>query len=168
MFIAFIILSIITLFSALMVIFENKPAYSIFYLILCFFSIAGHYILLSAEFLALVQIIVYAGAVMVLFLFVLMMLNLNKEDEEQISIKKRLIYVISGGGLLMVLLTLFKGDGTILLQNASPHVSGTFGTVKSVGLVLFQDYMIPFELTSILFISAMVGAVILGKKHSND
>ncbi len=166
--IAFIILTLITLFSALMVIFENRPVYSVLYLVLCFFSIAGHYILLNADFLALVQIIVYAGAVMVLFLFVVMMLNLNKIDQEQISLNKRLIYVIGGGSLLLILLSLFKTDGALILNASGGSLPDTFGTVNSVGLVLFQDYMIPFEFTSILFISAMVGAVILGKKHIDD
>ena len=77
--IVFLLLATLTLASALMVVFSKSPIYSVLWLVICFFSITGHYILLDAHFLAIVNLIVYAGAIMVLFLFVIMLLNLNKE-----------------------------------------------------------------------------------------
>ncbi len=165
--IPFILLSIITLVSALAVIFARNPVHSILYLVICLFSVAGHYILLSAEFLAVVQIIVYAGAIMVLFLFVVMMLNLNKDSEPTSSIYKRLACVTAGGALMLVVLAAVKDSGN-LTQYGNGFLPEKFGQVSSIGQVLFKEYLVPFEISSILFIAAMVGAVLLGKKHIDD
>src|ERR671926_1774625 len=93
--ILFWILSIIALFSALMVITSKNPVYSVLWLIVTFFSISGHYLLLNAQFLAIVNIIVYAGAIMVLFLFVIMLMNLSKDTEPVKNYRLQLIGVIS-------------------------------------------------------------------------
>src|SRR6059058_2479206 len=99
----FWILSIIALFSALMVVTSKNPIYSVLWLIITFFSISGHYILLNAQFLAIVNIIVYAGAIMVLFLFVIMLMNLNKDTEPQKNKWLKLAGAVAGGCLLLVL-----------------------------------------------------------------
>ena len=95
--ILFWILSVTALFSALMVITSRNPVYSVLWLIVTFFAISGHYILLNAQFLAIVNIIVYAGAIMVLFLFVIMLMNLNKETEPQKSKWLKMAGAVSGG-----------------------------------------------------------------------
>lgn len=160
----FIILAILSLFSGLMVVFSKNPIYSVIWLVVCFLTITGHYILLSADFLAVVNIIVYAGAIMVLFLYVIMLLNLNKESEPGKSPIIKGAVIISGTLLMLVLTGSFRD---FYSENPGPLTDG-FGTAKAVGKILFTEFLLPFEVASLLFISAMVGAVILGKKHVND
>jgi len=160
--ILFGILSILAIFSGIFVIFSRNPVYSVLYLIVTFFCIAGHYILLNAQFLAAVHIIVYAGAIMVLFLFVIMMLNLNNETEPTKPAWIQITAVITGGILMLVLVGSLKGAETITL--AQPQNSN-IGLVGNLGKVLFTDFLVPFELSSVLFLSAMVGSVLLGKKQ---
>ncbi len=159
---AFYTLSALSVFSALMVVFSRKPVHSVLYLIFCFFTIAGHYILLNAQFLAAVHVIVYAGAIMVLFLFVIMLLNLNTESEPHKSNWLKASAVISGGLLLLVLVSVLHGA-----ENSLPHDSGysDAGLVKNLGNELYNKYMLPFEVSALLFLTAMVGAVLLGKKE---
>src|ERR1700710_1833665 len=106
--ILFWILSIVALFSALMVVLSKNPIYSVLWLIITFFTISGHYILLNAQFLAVVNIIVYAGAIMVLFLFVIMLMNLNADVEPQKNKWLRLAGIVAGGCLLLVLVAALK------------------------------------------------------------
>jgi len=160
----FLTLALLSIVSALMVVFSKSPIYSVLWLIVCFFSITGHYVLLQAHFLAIVNLIVYAGAIMVLFLFVIMLLNLNKETEPHKPFLLKLAAVISGCLLMILLAASLKGYA----QSPSLPLSAEFGTAKGVGKILFHEFILPFEVASILFISAMVGAVILGKKHVND
>lgn len=162
--IVFLLLAVLTLASALMVVFSKSPIYSVLWLVICFFSITGHYILLDAHFLAIVNLIVYAGAIMVLFLFVIMLLNLNKETEPHKPFLLKLAAVVSGCLLMLILAASFKDFS---ISNSLALTDG-FGTAKEVGKILFNKFLLPFEVASILFISAMVGAVILGKKSVND
>lgn len=158
----FFALSTLTVLSALYVVFSKNPMYSVLSLILCFFTIAGHYVMLNAQFLAIVHIIVYAGAIMVLFLFVVMLLNLNKETEPHKSNWVKLAAVIAAGMLFLTLIaSLRMADiGTYHLPAKS-----TIGFVQNVGLKLFTDFLLPFEVSTILFMSAMIGAVLLAKKE---
>jgi NADH-quinone oxidoreductase subunit J len=160
--ILFGILSLMAIFSGLCVIFTKNPVFSVLYLIITFFCIAGHYILLNAQFLAAVHIIVYAGAIMVLFLFVIMMLNLNKETEPTKPAWIQISAVIAGGILMLTLVGALKGAA----QMGLPHnVHAEIGLTQNLGKVLFNDFLVPFELSSVLFLAAMVGAVLLGKKQ---
>jgi NADH-quinone oxidoreductase subunit J len=161
--ILFGILSLMAIVSGISVIFSRNPVFSVLYLIITFFSIAGHYILLNAQFLAAVHIIVYAGAIMVLFLFVIMMLNLNKETEPTKPVWVQFAAVIAGGVLMITLIGSLKGAETMTM--AQPQNSD-IGLVGNLGKVLFSDFLVPFELSSVLFLSAMVGAVLLGKKNT--
>ncbi len=161
----FLILSIISIGAALAVIFSKNPVYSVLFLILTFFSIAGHYVLLNAEFLFIVHIIVYAGAILVLFLFVIMLLNLNKTTETGKSMLPKIAGAISGGLLLIVLLGAVKG---LNQAEAAQAVNAEMGSVKNLGKILFDEYLLPFEVSSTLFLSAMIGAVMLGKKNLKD
>src|SRR5690349_8656965 len=105
---SFYFLSFLAILSALMVVISKNPVHSVLYLIITFFAIAGHYVLLNAQFLAAVHIIVYAGAIMVLFLYVIMMLNLNAEVEPHKSAIQKVAATIAGGILMIVLVGAFR------------------------------------------------------------
>ncbi len=157
----FYLLSFLAIMFALMVVLSKNPVHSVLYLVLTFFTIAGHYVLLNAQFLAAVHIIVYAGAIMVLFLFVIMLLNLNKETEPHKSIWLKVSATIASGLLLVVLVGSLKGAETIQSTNVfDPNI----GLIQNLGKTLFKDFLLPFEVSSILLLAAMVGAVMLGKK----
>jgi NADH-quinone oxidoreductase subunit J len=157
----FILLSAMAVGSAVMMLVSKNPVKSILWLIVVFFAISGHYILLNAQFLAIVNIIVYAGAIMVLFLFVVMLMNLNDALEPAKNYRLHIISIVSGGSLLLIVLA-------ALLQNNRAQLVqmkiGDQGLIQNLGKVLFTNYVLPFEIASVLFLSAMVGAVILSKK----
>jgi NADH-quinone oxidoreductase subunit J len=157
-------LSVLALFSALMVITNKNPVYSVLWLIVTFFSISGHYILMNAQFLAIVNVIVYAGAIMVLFLFVIMLMNLNKETEPQKNRWMKIAGAVAGGCLLLVMVAALKDAGDMKDQQALVN-AGSIGLIRNLGKELFTTYVVPFEISSILFLSAMVGAVVIGKKE---
>ncbi len=161
--ILFWFLSALALFSALMVLVSKNPVHSVLWLIVVFFSISGHYILLNAQFLAIVNLIVYAGAIMVLFLFVIMLMNLNNSTEPQKNSLVKLAGVVAGCLLLTVFVSAVRSAQEIKDSQALMN-TGDIGLIENLGKVLFRDYVIPFELSSILFLSAMVGAVVIGKK----
>ena len=163
--ILFWFLSALALGGAAMVVASKNPVHSILYLIVTFFAISGHYILLNAQFLAIVNIIVYAGAIMVLFLFVVMLMNLNANSEPHQK-NRWLLYIggIAGGSLLLVIVAALKQSVTTtqLVQMNS----GNVGLIKNLGLTLYTDYVFPFEISSVLFLSAMIGAVVISKREA--
>lgn len=161
--ILFYALSAFAIVSAIMVIVSKSPIHSVLWLILVFFAISGHYILLNAQFLAIVNIIVYAGAIMVLFLFVIMLINMKKDSEPQKQLLVKLLGVVAGGSFLTLLVALVKQ--TVQIQGKKVIMSeGAIGLIHPLGKALYSDYVVPFEISSVLFLSAMVGAVIIGKK----
>jgi len=151
---------------ALGVILSRNPVKSVLFLIATFFAISGHYVLMNAQFLAIVNIIVYAGAIMVLFLFVIMLMNLNSDAEPQKSRVIQMAAIVSGGALFLVIIAALK------TVDQSRHnlidASGDIGLIHHLGIALFNDYVLPFELSSILFLSAMIGAMIIGKKEKAE
>jgi NADH-quinone oxidoreductase subunit J len=159
---AFWFLSFMAVFSAIAVLLSKNPVYSVLYLIVTFFSIAGHYFLLNAQFLAAVHIIVYAGAIMVLFLYSIMMLNLNQPDSDRKETWIKAAAVIASGLLMLVLVSAMRRTDEMIAM--SPNAAD-IGLVQNLGKALYQDFLLPFELASILFLSAMVGAVYLSKKE---
>ena len=162
----FWLLTLLTLGSAVMVVYSKNPVHSILWLIVTFFGISGHYVLLNAQFLAIVNIIVYAGAIMVLFLFVVMLMNLNMTS---VGIKNKWLTfagVISGDNLMLILVAALK-DASEMRSQLAMH-TGDIGLINNLGMVLFKDYVLPFEISSVLFLSAMVGAVLIGKKSENE
>ncbi len=161
--ILFWFLTALALGSALMVIVSKNPVYSVLFLIVTFFAISGHYVLLNAQFLAIVNIIVYAGAIMVLFLFVIMMMNLNADMNLQKNRLLKFAGFIAGLCLFLVLVAALK-DADIKQKMVQTN-GGDIGLIKNLGTVLFKDYVVPFEISSVLFLSAMVGAVVIGKKE---
>lgn len=167
--IAFYALTALLFAAALLVILSRKPMSSVLWMIVAFFAITGHYVLLNAQFLVAVNLVVYAGAIMVLFIYVVMLLNLNQDNEPQRSPWVRLAGVVSGGLLLTVLVAAIRkssdgayGDLAVVGQTS------LVGLVKPLGLALFHDFLVPFELSSALFLAALVGAVALGKKEGID
>ena len=163
--ILFWFLSALALLSATMVLISKNPVHSILWLIVVFFAISGHYILLNAQFIAIVNLIVYAGAIMVLFLFVVMLMNLNSDSEPQKNNRLRLAGTIAGGCLMLIMIDVVRSSAEV--QNATAMVKeGNIGLIKTLGKVLFVDYVVPFEITSVLFLSAMIGAVVIGKKET--
>jgi NADH-quinone oxidoreductase subunit J len=162
----FYFLSFLTILSALMVVFSRSPIHSVLYLILTFFCLSGHYILLNAQFLAAVNIIVYAGAIMVLFLFVIMFLNMKEEDEKLRSNITKIAASIVAGTIFIILFGAYRRT-QVATFNPYEYNSQT-GMVESLGKVLFRDFLLPFELASVLFLIAMVGAVMLGKRELGE
>src|SRR4051812_40777849 len=156
--ILFWFLSALALFSALMVLVSKNPVHSVLWLIVVFFAISGHYILLNAQFLAIVNLIVYAGAIMVLFLFVIMLMNLNNSTESQRNMWMKLAGVVAGGLLLFVMIEAVINANEIIGSQAGSD--GDIGLIQNLGKVLFTQYVVPFEISSVLFLSAMVGAVV--------
>jgi NADH-quinone oxidoreductase subunit J len=157
----FYFLSFLAVLSAIMVVVSKNPVHSVLYLIITFFCIAGHYLLMGAQFLAAVHVIVYAGAIMVLFLYVIMLLNLNEETEPHKSNILRVTATICGGLLLVILIGSLRGSETLTQGPGSDSI----GLVKNLGRVMFSEFLLPFEVTSILLLAAMVGAVMLGKQE---
>jgi NADH-quinone oxidoreductase subunit J len=183
----FYILSALALAGAAMVIFHRNPVYNVLALVVTFFAIAGHFLLLSAQFLAAVHIIVYAGAIMVLFLYVIMMLNLNVDSEPVKPLIAKIGAVAGGGALMLVLIAALKSAEKMTIVDTAkkqgfiidPSTTQTYaegydrymahssmmGTIDNLGQVLYKTYIIPFEVSAILFLVGMVGAVMLGKKE---
>lgn len=158
----FFFVAFLAVASATKFVFSKSPMYAILSLIVTMFSIAGLYVLLNAQFLGIVQVIVYAGAIMVLFLYILMMLNLSQRDEGR---KKNLMTfagILSAGLLLIGMLGAYRG----LEQNtvAADGIDHEVGLTKNLGKLLFNEYVLPFELASILILAGVVGAVLIGKK----
>ncbi len=162
--ILFYFLGAISIGSALMMVTRRNPVIAALYLILNFFTLGGLYLTLHAQFIAFIQILVYAGAIMVLFLFVIMLLNLGdvKMLSEKVSYRK----IIAAGvsfGVLLELVYIFAFSGATLPPSHFEKATEV-GTVEYIGMQLFTTYLFPFEVTSILLLVAIVGAVVLAKK----
>lgn len=160
----FSFLAAITLATAFLTIYSRNPIHSAIYLVICFFSIAGHYLLLNSQFLAIVHVIVYSGAIMILFLFTIMLMNLNKENEVHKPRITRLGAVVSFLLISFILVLIFINSKPI--ADGSYDVTGEdYQSIKVLGKVLLNEYMVPFEYASILLLVAMIGTVLLSKKE---
>jgi len=163
----FVILAVFAVVTAILVIVQRNPVASAIFLILTFFSLAGIYLLLHAEFIAAIQVLVYAGAIMVLFLFVIMLLNLEKE--KRIVTRNRLLKgvgVLLGLALLVQIGTVFQ---KVLLEGTKgsfpPEKVASLGNTQVVAQLLFTDFLLPFEITSVLLLVAIIGAIMLAKRE---
>jgi len=158
----FIGLAVLLVASSLLVILSRNPVTSALYLVLAFCSLAGIYLLLGAEFIGMVQIIVYAGAIMVLFLFVIMYLNLGKDVETGVQIVlRRWIGWFVGGLLVFAGAWLVAGRWVPGPGSMSPPSEA--GNTQALGHLLYTRYLFPFEITSIILLVAMVGAVVIAR-----
>jgi NADH-quinone oxidoreductase subunit J len=164
----FYILAVITLVSALFVVFLRRPVHNVVAMIMTMVSLAGLFLLLHAEFVAMVQLIVYAGAVMVLFLFVIMLLNLETVDPPRDGKAARMWIgaLLSLALFVMVgpVLKMFMPAGKVVGAAAfAPGMSNT----EIVGRELFTTYLLPFELASVLLLAAIIGTVLVSRKTSD-
>jgi NADH-quinone oxidoreductase subunit J len=159
--ILFWFLTALAVFGAIGVVANKNPIYSVLCLIIVFFAISGHYVLMNAQFLAIVNIIVYAGAIMVLFLFVIMLMNLNAETEPVKNLYMKLAGVIAGLMLMIIFVAALSHSDT---TNTVIRAGTSVGLTESLGKALFNRYVVPFEISSLLFLSAMIGAILIGKK----
>ena len=152
--------------SALMTVLHKNPVTSALFLVLSFCSLAGMYLLLAAEFLAMVQVIVYAGAIMVLFLFVIMYLNLKHDVETgvQIAVRRGVgwLLAIVIAAMVVALFQRHWGPGA----STNPVAEPGLGNTQAIGKSLYTRYLFPFEITSIVLLVAMVGVIIIGKGRS--
>jgi len=164
----FLIMSSITIVCALCVVFQKNPIYSAIFLIQTMVSLAVLYILLHAQFIAAIQVMVYAGAIMVLFIFVIMLLNLSKADVE--GERDNLLFQKSSAiilGLILVVMigvvsvkTIFQGVKGEYTPESISHI----GNTQLIGKLLFTKFVFPFEIASILLFAAIIGAIVLAKK----
>lgn len=161
--ILFLVFAIPLVATALGVLVSRNPVYAAINLVAAFFCMAGLYVLLTAHLIAFMQVLVYAGAVMVLFLFVIMLLSLGDEHLVPGPSKHAMQWVGVAGALSVAAVI-----GTAIWRTgdaAATNVDGAFGTVKAVGRVLFTEYLLPFEATSLLLLVAIVGAVVVAKER---
>jgi NADH-quinone oxidoreductase subunit J len=163
----FVVLAVFTVVTAILVIVQRNPVASAIFLILTFFALAGIYLLLHAEFIAAIQVLVYAGAIMVLFLFVIMLLNLEKE--KMTVTRNRLLKgvgILLGLALLIQIGTIFQ---KVLLEGTKgsfpPEKVASLGNTQVIAQLLFTDFLLPFEITSVLLLVAIIGAIVLAKKE---
>ena len=162
--VVFCFLAVLAAFSAVMMILQRNPVNSALYLILNFFCLGGLYLTLNAQFIAMVQVLVYAGAIMVLFLFVIMLLNLGDDRRLREHLGLRMYLGIGFSvALALELLFIFLFRSSNSADQQSPNAL-EMGPVEYVGKVLFTKFLFPFEVTSLLLLAAIVGAVILAKK----
>jgi NADH-quinone oxidoreductase subunit J len=160
--ITFVILATLLVLFAAAVILHPSPVYSALSLVMVMSLLAVYFFFLDAHLLGWFQIIVYAGAVMVLFLFVIMLLNLQTDPHENQKPSLRLAAGLGGAVLIVELFLLLSR--TPLQEESLTAVPENFGTVQALSEKLFTDYLIPFEITSVLLLVAAVGAVVLAKR----
>jgi len=166
----FICFSLICVISALLVIIFSNPVKSALSLILTFFSMGGIYLLLNAEFIALMQVLVYAGVIMVLFLFIIMLLDVKHTSKEEIFYENKKFFVVPA---CLIFFAIFFSIATMAYN--SSLMQGLKGldwlffensNIKAIGKVLFNKYLLPFEVTSLLLLVAAIGIIVLGKKKN--
>jgi len=159
----FLYFAAVILVSAILMITRRNPIHSVMFMLLLFFHIAGLFVLLNAEFLAAVQLIVYAGAILILYLFVVMLLNVDRESAAARANKfwpwmAGFGLLIAGEIILLVSRGVFPGEA-----NKTMKFAGGAG-VKELGVALYQKYLVPFEIASLILLVGLVGAVMLAKK----
>ncbi len=165
--VVFLGIALVCIFASIMVVSNKNPVHCALWMVLTFLATAGLYVMLHSQFIAIVQVIVYAGAIMMLILFVVMLLDL----EVELRSKLKFLYSKAIGGVFAVLLMLgiFYAVITRVLKGSvgsfTPEKVSAVGNVKAVGKVLFTDYLFPFEVASILLVVGIVGAVIMSKRR---
>jgi NADH-quinone oxidoreductase subunit J len=168
----FLLFAVMAAGGAIMMIASRNPVSSLMYLVLAFFALSGIFVLLDAHFLAAVQVIVYAGAIMVLFLFVIMLLNLgHREDIDMRGHLARLVALVAGSALFAAVAALvFRGDRATMASEESrlavEAMVRSRGAVGALAEPLFTSYLVPFELTSLLLLVAIVGAIVLARRRA--
>ena len=172
--IAFYLFATVTITSAVLVIFARNPVHSVLWLILAFFNAAGLMLLMGAEFIAMLLVIVYVGAVAVLFLFVVMMLDIDFSQLRS-GVSRNLPF-----GLLIAIVLLAeiviavsaRGEGTVMVQAAgaaaNPVLNGAATNIEALGELLYTRYLLVFELAGLILLVAMIGAIVLTHRSRGD
>jgi NADH-quinone oxidoreductase subunit J len=157
----------VTVITAILVIVQRNPVASAIYLIITLFSLAGIYLLLNAQFIAVIQVLVYAGAIMVLFLFVIMLLNLEREKKIITRHRMQKVFGVFLGIILLAQIGMVFNS--VLLEGSKgtfpPEKVAALGNTQVVARLLFTDYLLPFEITSVLLLVAIIGAIVLAKRQ---
>lgn len=163
----FWIFAILGIAGGMGLLFNRNPVYAALSLILNFFSIAGLYLSLQAEFIAIIQVLVYAGAIMVLFLFVIMLLNLSDEQGvTQFDVKRGLAFIL-GLGFLAEMLFVFRSFSDNAFADENGHLSDfDFGKAEPIGEQLMTNFLLPFEMISVVLLAALIGAIVIARKHT--
>jgi len=166
--IAFYVISALILGFALLVVSTKNTVHAVLFLVLNFLAVAALYVLLTAQFLAVIQVLVYAGGIVVLYLFVVMLVNLKRPPEDHSAAQRRpwLGFVLSGAVLAqLAAILLWGGVGAAGNSAAAQSSDLAMNNVERIGMLLYTDYLIPFEVASMLLLVAMVGAIILAKRE---
>jgi NADH-quinone oxidoreductase subunit J len=160
-------LAAIALIAAVSMIVQRNTVYSALFLIVTLLSIAGLFLLLSAQFLAVIQIIVYAGAIMVLFLFVIMLLDIRRMEDtiSRVKLQKSLGLLLGVVFFLETVLVLRSGMVRDIAVTAATPLVPDFGTAAGLGRALFSQYVFPLQLAAVLLFVALIGAVVLSKRR---
>jgi len=166
----FYLFSGVAIISAIFVVMKKNPVVSAVSLIITFISLAGFYMLLNAHFIAAIQILVYAGAIMVLFLFVIMLMDLKIEEDFLSRFKTQKFFGIVFAAILLIeVFIVIRGLNISSLSKeifTPENIIEAGGNTRVIGRLLFTDFLLPFEVTSVLLLVAIIGAVILGKKEN--
>jgi len=157
----------VAIFAALMVVFHRNPMVSIVFLIVNLICIALFFLILQAQFLFAIQIIVYAGAIMVLFVFVVMLLNLRHEEATRSGGRIQTVLALAGGVFLVGALWVALWGRSAVPDTYTGGFWAGFGTAEDMGRLLFNEYVFAFEAASVLLVAAMIGAVILARRKKS-
>ncbi len=160
--ILFYILSALTLGSAMITILSKNPIHSAIWLVVSFFSIAGHYALLNSQFLAMVHIIVYSGAIMILMLFTIMLMNLNISNEISKPIVTKITAVVAFCLVGLLLVSVLAQHATVI--DGYVNSGQDYQSIEVLGKILLDEFIVPFEMAAVLLLMAMIGAVLISKK----
>jgi NADH-quinone oxidoreductase subunit J len=163
----FWLLAVIALIAAVSMILQRNPVYSALFLIITLLSLAGLFLLLSAHFLAVIQIIVYAGAIMVLFLFVIMLLDIRRTEvaPSRVKLQRSLGILLAVIFFFETILVLRSGAIKELAAAAATPPAPDFGTAVALGRALFTSYFFPLQLAAVLLFVALIGAIVLSKRR---
>lgn len=162
----FLYFAAVILVSAILMITRRNPVHSVMFMLLLFFHIAGVFVLLNAEFLAAVQLLVYAGAILILYLFVVMLLNVDKESTAARA-NKFWPWMTVFGILIAVEIVFLVSRGSFPADTGQPMRLGNMG-IRELGVVLYQQYLVPFEVASVILLVGLVGAVMLAQKREKE
>lgn len=166
--ILFLILAVVAVASAVSMLFSRNAVYSALFLVINFATIAVFYLLLGSPFLAMIQVTVYAGAIMVLFLFVIMLLGAEQLRREKTLIWQQPVAIILGAVLLIETGIIIYSIG--FQQGILPsiqEIAAGYASPADIGILLFNEYLLPFEITSVLLLVAMIGAIVLTKSEKS-
>ena len=166
--IAFYVISAFILGFAMLVVTTKNTVHAVLFLVLNFLGIAALYVLLTAQFLAAIQVLVYAGGIVVLYLFVVMLVNLKRQPEDH-SAPQRHGWIALGVSIAVLaqlgVILVGGSRGMPVDPHTMEHTDLAINNVERIGMLLYTDYLIPFEVASILLLVAMVGAIILAKRE---